>query len=251
MFSSCLAGCGLDAIRQRRNAHKTQSATQMTGQHGSRFVVEFVGLPGAGKTTVAGHFPKDWLQRRHVTDARVPVSWRVGLYRASWRFFLSLRPRHENGVHRFWRLADQLIYYTSDFGPLVLDQGIVQKIWSQLVWREEFDRRELERIVDFLTPLSPDVLVWMKTPVEDAVQRIVTRSHGRSRFDNRHPGDIRDELAREMRNFELLTELFGRSGRTKVLEISGHEAPSITAAKVLAQVAEMASRRGSNLSGTA
>jgi thymidylate kinase len=237
MFGPGFGGC-VDGVRGRRTAHHAQLATLMAGQRGGKLLVEFVGLPGAGKTTVAGHFPKDWLQRGQVMGARVPVSWRLGLCRASWRFFLSLRPRHGNGMRKLWRLADQLIYYTNDLGrPLVLDQGVVQKIWSILVSRQDFDRRELERIVLFLAPVAPQFIVWIKTPVEDAVQRIAARTHGRSRFDGRPSDDIRDELSREARNFELLTELFSRLARTQVIEISGSDAPEAMAAEVLQRVA--------------
>lgn len=137
-------------------------------------------------------------------------------------------------------MADRLAYYTNDFNrPLILDQGMVQRIWSILVWREGFDRAELERLVQSLAPLSPTLIVWIRIPVEVAVRRVAERPHGRSRFDKRPIRDIHEELSKEERNFELLLGLFRLHTQSEVLEVSGEVGPEQLAAEVLAYMRRM------------
>lgn len=217
----------------------------MVGASSSRnLVVEFTGLPGSGKTTVAALFPDDWFTRHRMPDADVPIASRFELYRNSWRFHRSLRPRQPGDLRKFWRLADQLSYYTTDFGrPLVIDQGVIQRIWSCLVWREEFDHGELERLVAYLAPMSANLVVWFKLPLEESVRRIASRPHGRSRFDRRPLDEIRAELSREERNFGLLVDLFRQHSKMEVIEVSGQEAPEALAAEIIAHASRLAAAR--------
>ena len=89
-------------------------------------VIEFVGLPGAGKDTITRALPALWPTSRNTSPLALPLTRRLAVYRHALPFMLSLRPLQGQDTRRMSRLADELRFYERDAeGPLVIDQGTI------------------------------------------------------------------------------------------------------------------------------
>ena len=112
-------------------------------------VIEFVGLPGSGKSTITRALPAEWPNSRSNDPAALPLSRRLAFYRDALPFMLSLRPLAAEDAHRLRKLAAELRYYERPApAPLVIDQGMIQKLWSILLDRQRYDAAALERLVE-------------------------------------------------------------------------------------------------------
>ena len=170
-------------------------------------VVEFAGLPGAGKTTVAARAAELLRQRGRQPVERAAVcrapSGRLAHYRSLFGFFLghpqvigravrygwSVRPR------RLWRLRDalkvaawapRLARARQDGRTLVLlDQGVVQQAWCPLVGGTLADADSLPRALAPVLELPGLRFAWVEinVPAERAARRIAQRPTDLSPFD--------------------------------------------------------------------
>jgi len=170
-------------------------------------LLEFVGLPGAGKTAVAARVVAE-LRARGITCAerrgrrhgkggkgRRLVQRATSLVRhyeltlSSLRFAAGVRPLRLTPVSRAFRVAGwarQLhAYAASDVEAVVLDQGPLQDLWSLTVpgrsWNEGAARAAVRHLMQVTR--MPRVLVYVHVDVETAAERLRGRGGTSSRFD--------------------------------------------------------------------
>lgn len=206
-------------------------------------VIEFVGLPGAGKSTITRALPEAWPTSRNTDPPPLPLSRRLWLYRHALPFMLSLRPLQWKDVDRLARLAAELRFYErAAAGPLVIDQGMIQKLWSILLDRTRYSQPALERLVAALAPSAADLVVRLGTPPDLAAERLVARNGGNSRLQKRSEAEMKSGLVAGQRLYAMLMELYRRHAAGRVIELTGTEPVEASAAMVAAAVAEYRSR---------
>ena len=203
-------------------------------------VIEFVGLPGAGKSTITRALPPGWPTSRNTVPPALPLSRRLWLYRHALAFMLSLRPLEWKDVGRLGKLAAELRFYDRHAAaPLVIDQGMIQKLWSILLDRRNYSPAALERLVVALGPSAADLVVWLGTPPELAAERLVARNGGNARLQKRSEPEMRSGLVAGQGHYEMLIDLYRRHSACSVLELSGTDPVEVSTARVVAAVAEM------------
>lgn len=192
------------------------------------FLLEFVGLPGAGKTAVAARLVSE-LRARGITCAerrgeRDPrggtTRRRIGragfllrnreLTLTSLRFAASVCPVSLGRLVRSLRLsgwARQLrSYAASDVDVVVLDQGPVQDAWSVTVpgrsWDDDAMRAAIGRLMQ--TTQMPRAFAYVDVDIETASERLRQRRGAGSRFDRLTATQTRTWLARYERSLSSI-----------------------------------------------
>lgn len=187
-------------------------------------VVEFVGLPGAGKTTlsrtVAEELESSGLA---VTEPTRKTASRAHLYRlaSKSRFAITCLSRYPRAglstcravlatdqrsgldlvqvLYNYLYVSGVVDHHRSSTPVCLLDQGQYQAIWSLGLrsgrpWSELFDRFGGE----LLGP-SPDLVVLVEADESTIATRLQTREHGDTRF--RHGSE---EIKRSIDGYEAL-----------------------------------------------
>ena len=203
-------------------------------------VIEFVGLPGAGKSTITRALPAEWPTSRNTDPAPLPLARRLWLYRHALAFMLSLRPLGFKDIDRLRKLAAELRFYErAATGPLVIDQGMIQKLWSLLLDRTSYSHAALERLVAALGPTSADLIVWLGTSPELAAERLVARKGGNARLQKRPEAEMKSGLVAGRSRYDMLIDLYRRHASCHVLELSGTDPVEVIAARVSEAVARL------------
>ena len=200
---------------------------------GRRAIIEFAGLPGAGKSTITRGFRPLMGETRGPQVP--PFSRRASpmLYAAAASFFLSLRPLGFNDAHRCLKLIEAYNAYRYGLGaPLLLEQGLIQRLWSTLADRMEYKPEKLEAFVHRLAEAPPDVIVWVKTKPEVAAQRILQRPRGNSRYERMAAPEIIAKLGTAGQVYETLIGLYRRHPAAAILELSGEDPVDENVARV-------------------
>lgn len=209
--------------------------------NGRPLVIELAGLPGAGKTSLTDRVRLPHLGRRDIGVVNLPLrreTWRVA--RAAMMLALTIRPWKPGYLLR----AIKLVLALRSYGPLdhdlvIMDQGLVQKMWSFIIESRSYPEQRLEELVDALTPFAADHLVWIAVPHELAAQRIAGRTGGNSRFDGQDAATIAQRLADLERPYRTLVEMFRKKTGMSVLSLDGEANLKDNAARIEA----LASRR--------
>jgi adenylate kinase family enzyme len=209
--------------------------------NGRPLVIELAGLPGAGKTSLTDRVRLPHLGRRDIGVVNLPLrreTWRVA--RAAMMLALTIRPWKPGYLLR----AIKLVLALRSYGPLdhdlvIMDQGLVQKMWSFIIESRSYPEQRLEELVDALTPFAADHLVWIAVPHELAAQRIAGRTGGNSRFDGQDAATIAQRLADLERPYRTLVEMFRKKSGMSVLSLDGEANLKDNAARIEA----LASRR--------
>ena len=209
--------------------------------NGRPLVIELAGLPGAGKTSLTDRVRLPHLGRRDIGVVNLPLrreTWRVA--RAAMMLALTIRPWKPGYLLR----AIKLVLALRSYGPLdhdlvIMDQGLVQKMWSFIIESRSYPEQRLEELVDALTPFAADHLVWIAVPHELAAQRIAGRTGGNSRFDGQDASTIAQRLADLERPYRTLVEMFRKKTGMSVLSLDGEANLKDNAARIEA----LASRR--------
>jgi hypothetical protein len=198
-------------------------------------VVEFVGLPGAGKSTVAarlatGERSSSWGNRKAVGAGDVQRSThypRLGLFflrhrdelRAALRLASNgsgLNPRRLYQVVKYlhvwsYRLA---LARRRGYEVLLLEQGPVQDTWSLMLrgtWPNETLQSSVSRMI--LAAGVRYAMVYFDVAPEAAANRIAQRPTMESRFDRLDQAEAARQLAIEgVRLEELFTGVVERTG---------------------------------------
>ncbi len=196
-------------------------------------IVECTGLPGAGKTTVC-----KLVSEPHGSKGAVPLTAirpNMEILRAGRHILtlsLSMRPFRFKRLKRAFNLIVFLRHYEHRGLAILLDQGIVQKIWSIMADANPHSSERLRRVMASLLPFAPDWVVWLETPLAAAAQRLHAREDGKSRYDTLPPDEILRHLTVRRALLRDLTEQFCRATNARLLEIDGTQPASANAARI-------------------
>lgn len=208
------------------------------------FVVEFIGLPGVGKTTLAlgvaellgqslpvqlAHSRvagRSWVARR-LRNTRDIVG--LGLRRPSYSFktMRAIRASGQRSLYDGLKVTNNWLSVSaltvrSDRTPRVtlFDQGMFQALWSVGYSAEGAGRLERLRYLGTLMP-KPDLLVLVSAEPGTVVRRLQTRGGRESRLDGvLHAG------AAPLREAATLLDTvvaIARSGGMDLLELDGND----------------------------
>lgn len=190
-------------------------------------LIEFVGLPGAGKTAIADRV-LDTLERRGRTcrgrrqparglGAAIAYRARREWYhlrhgralRAALRFGLSVRPLRAANLWHASRLAHWAyrLRLAADAGweVIVLDQGVVQQAWSAVVAGRRWDAHAARQALAAV--LAADLsfaYVFLEVDIDTAVARVRARPSQRSRFDRMDECARRDLMDRHRADLQSM-----------------------------------------------
>ncbi len=175
-------------------------------------IIEFVGIPGVGKSTLSGRTATIFAKRySQVTEPIRSISNRPTPYRilSKGRFaieHLLRRPRtfssatcgllstNQKSITDQIRVSFNLQYVSgvlvcarSDYGVTLLDQGPYQSIWSvglrsSCKWDVLFDRFD-----QFLSRTAPDLVVCVEATYKTVVERLNNRMDGDGRLSADSP----------------------------------------------------------------
>lgn len=171
-------------------------------------IIEFVGLPGVGKTTVSRKAAEELSAREiPVSEPTQELEVRPGLDRvlskarfAATSFLLNpgigvaqsraVLGTDQQSATDFVRVLFNLLYITgvmtthsSDDGACLLDQGLYQGVWS-VGFRSSDEWSEiLERFSKLLRGVRPDLVVFVEADEAIIADRLHERSDGDTRFE--------------------------------------------------------------------
>lgn len=185
-------------------------------------IIELAGLPGAGKTTLckALKYPAGGKGSVSLLQLRAD-----GAFRRAARSLLCLaasaRPLRINRFTRAINAAVLLRHYQPGTGLIVLDQGMVQKVWSLLADADAYPAEALDRLLSDLVPFAPDHLVWLETPLDLAVTRMGRRPDGNSRYDDLPEDDARRLLTGRADLLRTIAETYAAKAGLSLFILDG------------------------------
>lgn len=196
-------------------------------------IIECAGLPGAGKTTVC-----NMVLEPHGGKGVVPLTAMRptrAVLGAAWHILalcLTTRPFDLKRLTRAFNLVLFLRHYEHRDLMILLDQGIVQKVWSILADSAHHSSQRLDRVIASLLPFAPDWVVWLETPPDAAARRLGARVGGNSRYDTLRPDEVLQQFGNRQTLLRKLTEQFCDTGRSRLLEIDGTQPAEANAARI-------------------
>jgi thymidylate kinase len=213
---------------------------------GKAFIVEFVGPTGGGKTTNCQYFT-DLLKKRNLSVAVFAdvkayfyglkyyrmlyvVAKAAGVHGFDFLAFMKLLASHGifsfDAVYRYMKLcvfnrALQDFLATSKVHVVLLDQWIIQGLWSATIFRLGSYgalQRELSRFY-----FKTDCVLYFDIDAVTASRRIGERNTGRSRFDKMN---MQERLEESEKHNGYLFELYQHSSCENKHVFSTHESPA-------------------------
>ncbi len=186
-------------------------------------VIELAGLPGAGKTSLTTSMATPHVGRRDFSWVEAVLArpdWPVTS--AAFRLASAIRPFRLYNLLRALKLIFALRSYRRGKRRLVImDQGMVQKLWSLVIETESYPPHRLEAVVRALAPYAPDHLVWVSVSPALAAERIASRSNGNSRFDGKAPAQVQARLQQAEETYQLVIGLFTKHAGLPMLTLDG------------------------------
>lgn len=200
-------------------------------------IIEFVGVPGAGKSTIARAFRPLLPHALGLQLPHAPFRGSAALLSSTAAFFLSLRPLEANDLHRMLRLVQaHRVYEQALPAPLVLEQGLIQRLWATMADRAHFSDAKLERLVDVMARAAPDLIVRVRTPHDVAAARIDARPYGNSRYEQMSVANTIVRLGPADALYDRLVNLYRRHSAAAVVEISGTDPVEANVARIAASL---------------
>jgi len=218
-------------------------------------IVEFIGSTGAGKTTLISEVRQRLAESAEVTTSIGLATGLVGLNGVTnvtvqnlvrelvgFPFFLRSLPRHKTFLRYtlgmiarqensfFLKLnylrslerkigVEELVRRHNHEGIILVDEGMVLAAYITFVYTDAVYTSE--EIAEFarLIPL-PDLIVYIRVPVETLVQRTLERPDP-PREIRRNPSLTEEYIRRAVDMFEQLVEIEGIKKRVLIVEDSG------------------------------
>jgi hypothetical protein len=174
-------------------------------------LVELIGQPGAGKTTLAraatagselhtrGELGSAWAHLPILTKASLfgrAILDGACLARAI-QLALGARLFRGDSLSRLFRLLIKSHWIRAQSGRLLLEEGCLQDLWSiyYSAGRWEPEPRQLAPLIRCLYRGVRARLVFLEVDPQRAFDRIRGRTHGKSRLDRLAEADLRQHLA--------------------------------------------------------
>lgn len=201
-------------------------------------IIEFAGLPGVGKSTLVRSLRQGLPASLGPQVPRASIKGSLGLVPEAALLLATLRPFAANDLHRMVKLLEAYSVYRNGLAaPLLLEQGLLQRLWSLLVDRAAFSAPRLAALVEAMAPAAPDVIVWVRTAPETAADRILSRPHGNSRYERLERAAIIEKLAPAGEIYAQIIGLYRRHSAAAVLEITGEDPVAEIAGRIRAFLA--------------
>lgn len=196
-------------------------------------IIEFVGIPGAGKSTIARAFRPLLPNALGLQLPPAPFRGSPALLARTAQFFLALRPLEPNDLHRMLRLVQaHRVYEQALPAPLVLEQGLIQRLWATIADRARYSDAKLDRLVAVMAQAAPDLIVRVKTPHDVAAARIDERPHGNSRYEQMSVAETVARLGPADALYDRLVGLYRRHSAVSIIELSGTDPVEANVARI-------------------
>jgi hypothetical protein len=205
-------------------------------------IIEFAGLPGAGKSTVATRFYHELLEGNVPTLSGNEIAWQrsIGLVLGTLvsqarlvvpviNYTLSVRPLNVRRFSHSRRIltrahALQRVQSTRPHALVVLDQGWVQEFGSTAVPGGSGRRRHVEAVVKRLAGKFLWGVVMVRVDPKVAVERMRGRATTESRFDRWPAEVVRTNLPVMERALEMTVDVATKC-EVPVLALDGTQPP--------------------------
>lgn len=218
-------------------------------------IIEFIGLPGAGKTTITQHvlvelrtaeyrcFSLNNLNNPETIEKRKggvlsKLKTFFGFLSASvvykriainaFKYSLHVTPFSFSNFRRAVVLVIRLNEIRSilkgNYDLVVLDQGLIQNIWSIAAAGDTpKDNKYLDRLLESVLDSFPSYIIYVDVGAETAMERIKLRRTMRSRFDRMSTDQAKTLLARHKELFEHIVNTLNKFPETGFLFVDGQQ----------------------------
>lgn len=152
---------------------------------------------------------------------------------------VSLRPFRSNDIHRMVRIVEaQRVYAQPLAAPLLLEQGLIQRLWAILADRGSFSESRLDSLIGVMAKSPPDVIVRVNTPNAIAASRIHARPRGNSRYERLAEAEIIARLGPANALYDRLVDLYRRHSAAVIIAVPGTDPVEDNVARVAACLAD-------------
>lgn len=218
-------------------------------------VIEFIGLPGAGKTTTAqiaiesltsvGYhcFAQNTLENPEsiekkrggiLSKLRMLYHFLLScvLYRNfawnAFKFALTIKPFSFVNLRRFIVLVVRLKFLRSkingNYDLFILDQGLIQYVWSiAITGKQSGNSNYLEGVLKSIINELSLYVIMVDVEAELAIKRIIARPTMRSRFDRMSPSSAEIMLSEHKKMFSQIVNLSASFRNTGYLSVNGRQ----------------------------
>ncbi len=221
-----------------RNAAKGGRPEQQNLKGRAPRIIEFLGVPGSGKSTIAGKLTEElqYLDRKSIVNewkARsAPVkAWCIArslldfqMLAASIGIARGARLISRPSLGRLVRVIGKRHWVKTRHGPLLLHQGYLQDIWSILTFNDNEDVDQA-CVADFLSALydgTDATLIYLDVDPQTATNRIIGRRDGNSRLDDLAEEQISRLLEKRVWVADLIYSAAVASGLS-ITKLNGHD----------------------------
>lgn len=212
-------------------------------------LIELAGLPGAGKTTVEHKLVEKLKQENinyiDIQGLRGKCRRNLPKHKKYWGYLLVLlrnldlvlylyifafyiRPLNKDSfllVKQFF-FTLQLINYKKRnmYDVIILDQGIVNNIWSIIISGDRFNSKLLRTIIQkAMDKKAIERLVFMKIDIKTAAKRIMNRETKNSRLDRMDNNSIERVLYKNSGFMDQIIMEASQGEEVNILEINAEE----------------------------
>lgn len=233
--------------------------------------VEFVGLPGSGKSSIVGRLDRVLAERGYRCAIRPPVisghhqglahriqfsryhllEWR--LLRSLARYGFSIKPRKWFRVPYLRKVFFSCYYFDhhrqSEYEVILLDQFGFQALWAAGVYGSKPASTAVTQIIEAVSRDSERriLVVYVEIPPGVAVERMITgrlsgHRPGKYRFDLLDPDEAERALRASQPALQELSQKIGRTGNFQVMALDGMRPEDDNASAVADFIQTLSSR---------